>query len=42
MGVPNVISMPLVHLVQTVHLSCAKIITITKPIDMSFRLIRIT
>jgi hypothetical protein len=42
MGVPNVISMPVVHLVQTVHLSCTKIITVTKRIDMSFHLIRIT
>jgi hypothetical protein len=41
-GVPKAISMPMVHLAQTMHLSCAEIKTISKHIEMSFRLIHVT
>jgi hypothetical protein len=40
-GVPKMISMPMVHLLQTVHLSCAKFKTIFEQIEMSFHLIHI-
>jgi hypothetical protein len=33
--VPKVISMPVVHSAQTVHLSCAEIRTISKQVKMS-------
>jgi hypothetical protein len=41
-GVPKAISMPMVHSVQTVHLSCVNIKTVSKRIEMSFRLIHVT
>jgi hypothetical protein len=42
LGVPKKISMPVVHWAQTVHLSCAKINTISKLIERSFHLTHIT
>jgi hypothetical protein len=39
---PKAISIPVVHLAQTVQLSCVKIKTISKRIEMSFRLIHVT
>jgi hypothetical protein len=36
------ISMPVVRSAQTVHLSCGKTKTISKQIEMSFRLIHVT
>jgi hypothetical protein len=39
-GVPKAISMPVVHLAKTVHLSCVEIKTISDLIELSFRLIR--
>jgi hypothetical protein len=41
-GVTKVISMPVVHLAQTMHLSCAEIKTISKQIEISFRLIHVS
>ena len=41
-GVPKMISMPVVHLVQTVHLSCAEINIISKQTEMSFHLTHVT
>ena len=38
MGVPKVISTHVVHSVQTVHLSCDEINTISKQIETSFLL----
>jgi hypothetical protein len=40
-GVPKMIFMPVVHLAQTTHLSCAEINTIFKQTEMSFSLIHI-
>ena len=37
-GVPKMISMPVVHSTQTVHLSCAEINTMSKWTEMSFDL----
>jgi hypothetical protein len=40
--VPKMISMLSIHSSQTMHLSCAKIKTISKRIEMIFHLIRVT
>jgi hypothetical protein len=40
-GVPKMISMAIVHSLQTVHLSYAEIKTISKWIEMSFDLIHV-
>jgi hypothetical protein len=42
LGVPKKISMPVVHLAQTVHLSCATINPISKLTERSFHLTHIT
>jgi hypothetical protein len=42
LGVSKMISMPVVQSTQTMHLSCAETKTISKQIEMSFRLIHVT
>jgi hypothetical protein len=39
---PKMISMPMVHSAQIMHLSCVKINTISKWTDMTFHLIHVT
>jgi hypothetical protein len=41
-GVPKMISMHVVHSVQTVHLSCAELKTISKLIETRFHLTYVT
>jgi hypothetical protein len=41
-GVPKKISMPVVHLAQTKHLSCAEINTISKWAETSIHLTHVT
>jgi hypothetical protein len=41
-GVSTMISMPVEHSAQTVHLSCAEINTISKRTEMSFHLTHVT
>jgi hypothetical protein len=41
-GVPKMISMPMVHLTQTICLSCAKINTISKQTKTRFPLTHVT
>jgi hypothetical protein len=42
LGASKLISKPMVHLGQTVHLSCVEINTISKWTEMSFHLTHIT
>jgi hypothetical protein len=42
LGVPTMISIPVVHLAQTVHLSSAEINTISKWTETSFHLTHVT
>ena len=42
MGVPKMISPPMVHSAQTIHLSCAEINTISKQAETSFHMTHVT